>query len=164
MNNPRNNLIATSSQPKAIISTKPISCELVARRYWLPYPYTLTILALIAINVGLFLYLSPPLVPYLQTLSFTFIFGLLQIIGLENLSNKPAWLFPVGSAYFQDKGLSLKNVILEDILFIPSCASLFFLFMWSIRGVDDILSNSFVMAGTLFLLCVEASIYQIVTI
>jgi len=75
---------------------------------------------------------------YLKGLAFTFIMGVGQIVLLQNLGNVPAWYYPDGSALGRDWiTFLLPNTCFEDIVFVPVCYSLFYLFMYLIRDVRD---------------------------
>lgn len=132
------------------------------QKYRVLYPYTATISLLTVINLIVYQVLQPPTQHYLVTLIFTFFFGIAQIHGLENLGNEPAWLFPPKSAYFQDIGLRIKNIVLEDILFIPNCASLFYFFLYATRDIPNIINSRYIVVSSIaILLIIEAIIYQI---
>lgn len=130
------------------------------REYLIPIPYTFTILTLIIINV-VALYVNRKSInwkKYLSVQVFTFLFGMGQIHGLENLGNVPAWSFPKGSSL----GIYVyKNILLEDVLFVPCCSSLFYYFMFKIRNVPDLIKNKSLICWPLALsIVIEAMIYQ----
>jgi hypothetical protein len=105
------------------------------REYLIPVPYTFTIIALIIIN-AVALYVNRKKInwkKYLSVQAFTFLFGIAQIHGLENLGN----------------------------VAVPCCSSLFYYFMFKIKNVPDFLKNKcLVKYGLLFFVILEALIYQ----
>jgi hypothetical protein len=108
--------------------------------YIIPYPYSCTIIVLlISAIVGLCISRKKVLwVRYLKGLLFTFITGVGQIVLLQNIGNVPAWYYPDGSALGRDwVTFILPNTCFEDILFVPVCYSIFYLFMYLIRDIKD---------------------------
>jgi hypothetical protein len=133
------------------------------KKYLIPYPYTVTIAVLLVV-CAVFISVYPmEWVKYLNVLAFTLLFGLAQINELENTGNEPAWLFPKGSSYFQDKNIKFyKNIIIEDVLFIPVCATLFYGFMAVTNNVPDFISRNsfFISYGLASILIIEAILYS----
>ncbi len=133
-------------------------------KYYIKYPYTFTISLLFVINITSILCMKESIdwIKYINTMVFTLIFGIAQIHGLENLGNVPAWFFPKGSSFFQDRCLNFyKNIIIEDLFFIPCCSSMFYLFMTLIHNIPDIFNNKYIIIyGLLFFTIAEALIYQ----
>jgi len=123
--------------------------------YIIPYPYTVTISFLsILVIVGLLLARRKILwVRYLKGLAFTFVMGVGQIVLLQNIGNVPAWYYPDGSAIGRDWiTFILPKTCFEDILFVPICYSVFYLFMHLIRNVKDFARDYLVHVGVCFVI------------
>jgi hypothetical protein len=132
--------------------------------YKIKYPYTWTVLTLLTIAITTLIINRDSIcnIKYFSFIGFTLLLGLAQLHGLLNLSNSPGWYFPKGSAYLQDIGLKFKNLIAEDVLFIPTCASLFYAFMHIIRDVPDVMNTKpVIIIGLALIIIVEALIYQV---
>ena len=84
-------------------------------KYLIKYPYTVTISVIAALNLITFIYFIDTInySRLFNTIAFTLLFGIAQIHGLENLGNVPAWFFPKGSSFFQDRGINFyKHIII----------------------------------------------------
>lgn len=128
--------------------------------YLTPYPYTITIFTLLILGaIGLVVFRKRiDWYKYLHSLLFSFVLGVAEIHNLENDGNVESWYFPEGSAFL---GAAWGNVYWEDILFVPACFTIFYLFMWSIRNIKDFIPES----TYPYLICtaviVEAMIFQV---
>lgn len=102
------------------------------REYAFAYPYSWTILTLLLINCAFLVYYRKKIEwdRYLKGLGTCVLLGTIQIHGMENLPNVLCWYFPKGSAFLNDIGWKLGNIAFEDILFIPSCYSLFYCWLF----------------------------------
>lgn len=128
------------------------------------YPYTITIFTLLAGGaLALIVYRDDiNWFKYRNSALFSFILGVAEIHNLENHGNVPSWFFPEGAALL---GPAWGAVYWEDILFVPACFSIFYMFMWWIRRFrwvrDDVLPKStypyLICAGVI----VEALIFQV---
>ena len=132
------------------------------KKYLIKYPYTVTIMSLLIVCIVFISWYPMDWVKYLNVLGFTLLFGLAQINELENTGNEPAWKFPKGSSFFQDKNIKFyKNIIIEDVLFIPVCGTLFYCFMSVTVNVPDYFNNVFFISYCLAsIVIVEAIIYS----
>lgn len=128
--------------------------------YLVPYPYTITIFMLLMLGaMGLLIFWERiDWYKYLHSIIFSSILGVAEIHNLENDGNVPSWYFPEGAALL---GVAWGNVYWEDILFVPACFTIFYLFMWSIRNVDDFIPKSTYSYFILFAVIVEALIFQV---
>lgn len=132
-------------------------------KYLIKYPYTWTIFFLFGLS-GAFHYIywsEINLTKYVLVQSFAFICGLIQIVALENWQNVACWFFPFKSSFFQDKGIKFGNVIVEDILFIPACGSLFYAFMHLTSNITNFLSHPYIITTAILLFFIlEIWIYE----
>jgi len=131
--------------------------------YKTKYPYTKTIAFLSIIVISFLIYFSNGItwIKFIKYTLFNLCFGLAQIHGMQNIANIQAWKFPKGSALLKEMGFKFKNIIAEDILFIPICSTLFYAFMYLISDIPDFLRNeNFIKYGLCFFLIIEALIYQ----
>jgi len=104
--------------------------------YMIPYPYTIQIsILLIASAISLFVLRKKiSWGRFGACLLFTGLFGIFEIHGLENTGNVPSWYFAEGATYW---GKIYKHIYIDDILFVPACFSMFFIFMYLIRNIKD---------------------------
>lgn len=136
----------------------------MTQEYLIPYPYTVTIVSLLAITTILLIAYRRKIdwFKYWNSLGFAWILGVMEIADLENNGNVPSWIFPDGSALF---GVAWGNVYWEDILFVPSCFSLFYLFMWWLWRFDfikkDILPKWTYIYWVFAAIILEAWIFQV---
>lgn len=128
--------------------------------YFLPYPYTITILSLLTVGIIALVIFRKKInwYKYSHSILFSTILGVAEIHNLENDGNVPSWIFPDGSALF---GVAWDNVYWEDILFVPACFSIFYVFMWSIRNIKDVLPKFTYPYIICFAVIIEALIYQV---
>ncbi len=128
--------------------------------YLIPYPYTVTIMSLLTFTVICVAIYRDRInwEKYLHGLLFTGVFGVAQIHGLENLGNTPAWYFPDGSSLW---GAAFKHVYWDDILFVPACYSVFYFFMYWMRGVKDIVPKKYYIHIIAIAIILEAMLYQV---
>lgn len=122
-------------------------------------PYTLTILILFCVNSLLLMCFKDFIdwFKYRNSFIFAFIGGIFQIHALQNLANIKAWDFPSGSSL----GVTLLNVDIEDIVFVPVCFSMFYLVMKLTSYIPDVLKNTPVKKILLVtFVLVEAFIYD----
>ena len=129
-------------------------------KYLIPYPYTVTIFSLLTIGTITLIICRKKInwYKYTHSILFSFILGVAEIHNLENDGNVESWFFPDGSALL---GIAWGKVYWEDILFVPACVSIFYVFMWSIRNVKDTLpkwSYSYLICTAVI---IEAMIYQV---
>jgi len=90
---------------------------------------------------------------FLWGLLFTFILGTGEIFLLQNLVSIPAWYYPDGSALGRDWITSfLPNTCFEDILFVPVCFTVFYLFMYLTRNVTDFARDHLPFVGCAFVI------------
>jgi uncharacterized MnhB-related membrane protein len=128
--------------------------------YLIPYPYTVQIGALLIIAAYALITLRKKINwgQYGACLFFTGVFGVFEIHGLENTGNVASWYFAEGASLW---GTVYKNIYIDDILFVPACFSIFFVFMYLIRNIKDWLpkqSYTFLVATYLI---VEGAIYDV---
>ena len=110
--------------------------------YLIPYPYTVQILVLLIISAVSLFILRKKInwKQYVACLSFTGVFGIFEIHGLENTGNVPSWYFGEGATFC---GKIYKNIYVDDILFVFACFSLFFVFMYLIRNIKDVIPRKY---------------------
>lgn len=128
--------------------------------YLIPYPYTVTIMLLLTITTVILVLYKDKIdwYKYLNCLGFSWILGVLEIHNLENHGNVPSWYFPDGSALF---GPAFGAVYWEDILFVPACFSLFYMFMYWIRNIKDFIPKWTYIYFVVFAVIIEAAIFQV---
>lgn len=128
--------------------------------YLLPYPYTITITLLLTVTVSLLVVYRDRIdwFKYLNGLGLSWILGVAEIHDLENNGNVASWFFPEGSAFF---GAAWGNVYWEDIFFVPACFSLFYLFMWWIRDIKDVIPKWTYVYWIASAITIEALIFQV---
>lgn len=134
------------------------------QNYMIKYPYTVTISLLGIIDI-ISLIMFKNLINwfhFLTVLAFNTIYGVVQIADLENNGNCAAWFFPRGSSYFQDKGIKFwGNVIIEDVLFVPVCTILFYIFMVVTYDIQDVLRNKYIISyGMAIMMLYVAYLYS----
>ena len=134
------------------------------KKYYIPYPYSFSILFLAIINIIGTIYALPTLevLNHLLRVLFLTIIGCIQIHGLQNLGNSPAWTFPKGSSFFQDHNIPFyKNIIMEDFFFVPCCGNLFLLFMNFTQGIPDIIQETNMLKILILIFIItQGAIYQ----
>lgn len=132
--------------------------------YLTPYPYSLTIFTLLTLGtIALITYRKKiDWYKYTHSILFSFILGVAEIHNLENHGNVASWYFPDGSALL---GVAWGRVYWEDILFVPACFSIFYLFMWWVWRFRWVRNDALPKWTYQYLICagitVQALIFQV---
>lgn len=132
--------------------------------YLIPFPYTFTIFSLLITGAIILISYRDKInwYKYRNSLFISFILGVAEIHNLENHGNVPSWEFPLGSASL---GFAWGYVAWEDILFVPACFTIFYVFMWWIRRFKWISEDCLPAWTYPYLICgglvSQAMIYQV---
>jgi hypothetical protein len=132
--------------------------------YLIAYPYTFTIFSLLTIGVITLILCRKKIdwFKYRNSMLFSFILGVAEIHNLENDGNVESWYFPEGSAWL---GVAWGKVYWEDILFVPACFSIFYLFMWWVKRFRFVQNDSLSKKTYPWIICtaviIEAMIFQV---
>jgi hypothetical protein len=128
--------------------------------YLIPYPYTVTIALLLFSTISILIFYRKKInwFKYWNSLGHSWILGVAEIHDLENNGNVESWYFPEGSALL---GVAWGKVYWEDIFFVPACFSLFYLFMWWIRDIKDVIPKWTYVYWCSAAVVIEALIFQV---
>ena len=128
-------------------------------------PYTITISCLFILNIALLVLYKKHVKWSVWTggFVFTLIWGCLQFYYCQNMGNVKMWLFPENEILLLKHGIDLTifNIDIQDIFFIPIFFNIFYIFKQKIRKLKDFLNNErFLVPFIASMIIIETIIYQ----